>query len=126
MTVIGGASKFFTALNGFAGGIVGFLFGAWAFLYLGLFTGAADPHDQVATGLAAAALAGVTTAIVVPVMAFRSRRRDPARSLGLLAGWLLGMLILINLMVVVHPVLDSLPSGCSCEPLIENLGPGQP
>jgi hypothetical protein len=30
------------ALSGFASGIVGFLFGTWAFLYVGMFTGGAD------------------------------------------------------------------------------------
>lgn len=120
----GEASRFVAALGGFASGIVGFLVGAWAFLYVGLLTGGADPHDQVASGLGVAALAGLIAAIVVPIAALRGRRRNPARSLGLMIGWLFGLAVLINLMVVVYPVLDTLPGGCSCEPLIENLKPG--
>lgn len=120
----GRAARFFAALGGIASGTVGFLFGAWTFLYVGLFTGGADPHDQVASGLSVAALAGLIAAIVVPIAALRGRRRNPARSLGLMIGWLFGLVILINLLVVVYPVLDGLPGGCSCEPLIENLKPG--
>lgn len=119
-------SRFFEVWTGFASGVVGFLFGAWAFLYVGMFTGDADAGDQMGAGLGAAGVLGLVAAVAVPVAAFRGRHRRAARSLGLMIGWLVGMAILVNLWVVAYPVLADLSGTCPCEPLIEQLKVGAP
>jgi hypothetical protein len=60
----------------------------------------------------------------VPVAALRARRRRPARAVGYLSAWLVGVVLLVQLFVTVHPVLDQLRGTCGCEPLFEQLTSG--
>jgi hypothetical protein len=111
---------------GFVLGLFGFLLAVWAFVYVGLFTGRADPHDQLGAGLSAAEILGAISLIAVVVTAVRTRRRSAARAYGLLIGLLVGVLLHVHLHVVVVPVMNDLPGGCNCDPLIEQLRPGDP
>ncbi|WP_144124496.1 hypothetical protein [Catellatospora sichuanensis] len=114
-------NRFGQVCSGFAAGAFGFLLGVWAFVHLGLFVGQADYADQMATGLAALVLCAAVAVAAVPILAWRDRRRRPARSLGLLLGWLAGLLIVANVLIVLLPIAETLPSGCTCDPLIERL-----
>jgi hypothetical protein len=106
---------------GFAGGLVGFLIAVWVFGYIGLFTGGADVHDSVTSGLLFALLVAVVPATVVPIVAVRARRRRPRRAVGYAAGWIVGVAVIVQLVATVYPALDNLPSTCPCEAPFEQL-----
>lgn len=112
--------------SGFACALVGFLAAVWLFAYVGLFTGGADPGDNVAVGLFVALGVGAIPAVVVPVVVLRARRRRPARAVGHSIGWTVGVAMLVLLTVTVYPVLDDLPGSCPCEAPFKQLIPGAP
>jgi hypothetical protein len=93
---------------GFACGLVGFLVAVWVFGYIGLFTGGADVHDSVASGLFFGLLVAVIPAIAVPIVAVRARRRRRRRAIGYTAGWIVGVAMIVQLVATVCPVLDDL------------------
>ena len=109
------------APTGFALGLFGYLAALVAFGYEGLFTGRADPADQLAAGLAASYLVGFVATIWVIVVAVRIRRRQPWRSAGLIAGLTVGVVLLTLLTLRIWPVMQAASSGCDCSPLIDQI-----
>jgi hypothetical protein len=110
---------------GFALGVFGYLLAVLVFMYEGLFSGGADPHDQMAAGLYVALLVGVAPTVIAPIVGWRTRRGQPRRAIGLLTGWACGVVLLIWLFATVHPLLDDLNGHCPCEPLIQQLADQQ-
>lgn len=109
------------APTGFALGLFGYLAALVAFGYEGLFTGRADPADQLGGGLAASYLVGLVATISVVVGALRTRSRQPWKAVGLAAGMAAGVVLLTLLSVRIVPVMQDAPGGCDCSPLIDQI-----
>lgn len=107
--------------TGFALGLFGFFAALVAFGYEGLFSGGADPGDQLSFGLVSAYFVGLIAAIWVAVAALRARRTQPRKAMGLIAGLAVGVLLLALLTVRVLPLMNTAPHGCDCAPIIDQI-----
>lgn len=107
--------------TGFLLGLFGYLLALVAFGYEGLFAGGADAGDQLAAGLASAYLTAVVTSVGVTIASIRCWRRRRSEALGLLAGAMVGVVLLVLLSMRVLAVMDGVGGTCPCQPLIDQL-----
>lgn len=112
-------AKGFGVVTGFVLGLFGYLLAAVAFGYEGLFTGSADPHDQLAAGLMAAYLVAALTSAAVLGAAWWIRRRRALT--GLLCGMAVGVILMVLLSVRIFNLMADVSGNCPCDPIVDQL-----
>ena len=107
--------------SGLLVGLIGYVLTICAYAWAAFYRGGHSPHDTLATALGLLVAAGSAVTMAVVIAAIVGYRRRPTRSVGLLAGMVVGIALVLVFFLPTAGQLRNLNSHCPCDPLIKQL-----